>query len=146
MNKLTALIEAAKEDANLRNPDALNGYGDTILELCTLLETVIDTPVDPALPPAVGAAPSSEEVREMLARLRSPIQDGACHRDAADLIERLAARAEKYSELLYAVDRKFPNEARHETALRYIRQTEERANSGSSTDAVGVAVPPAPTF
>ena len=38
MNKLTALIEAAKEDANLRNPDALNGYGDTILELCTLLE------------------------------------------------------------------------------------------------------------
>jgi len=38
MNKLQQLIEAAKEDANLRNPDALNGHGDTILELCALLE------------------------------------------------------------------------------------------------------------
>lgn len=40
-----------------------------------------------------------------------------------------------YEELIYAVERKFPNETRHETALRYIRQTEERANSGSPTDA-----------
>jgi len=35
--------------------------------------------------------------------------------------------SELYHELLYAVARKFPGESRHETALRYIRDTEERA-------------------
>lgn len=34
--------------------------------------------------------------------------------------------SELYHELLYAVARKFPGESRHETALRYIRDTEER--------------------
>lgn len=29
-----------------------------------------------------------------------------------------------YTELLYAVEKKFPNETRHETALRYIRERE----------------------
>jgi hypothetical protein len=33
--------------------------------------------------------------------------------------------AEKYNELIYAVARKFPNETRHQTALRYIRSAEE---------------------
>lgn len=32
-----------------------------------------------------------------------------------------------YNELLYAVARKFPGETRHQTALRYIREAEERA-------------------
>jgi hypothetical protein len=32
---------------------------------------------------------------------------------------------DKYHELLYAVGNKYPNETRHETALRYIRQAEE---------------------
>lgn len=34
---------------------------------------------------------------------------------------------EKYHELLYAVARKFPDETRHETALRYIKEAEERS-------------------
>jgi len=34
-----------------------------------------------------------------------------------------------YHELLYAVARKFPFESRHETALRYIREAEERAEN-----------------
>jgi hypothetical protein len=33
---------------------------------------------------------------------------------------------EKYLELLYAVEKAHPNESRHETALRYIRQAETR--------------------
>jgi hypothetical protein len=33
-----------------------------------------------------------------------------------------------YYELLYAVERKFENESRHETALRYIREAEFNAN------------------
>jgi hypothetical protein len=32
----------------------------------------------------------------------------------------------KYYELLYAVGKKYPNESRHETALRYIKEREER--------------------
>lgn len=36
----------------------------------------------------------------------------------------------KYSQLIMAVERKFPGESRHQTALRYIRKTEERANQG----------------
>jgi hypothetical protein len=31
----------------------------------------------------------------------------------------------KYDELIYAVGRKFPNETRHQTALRYINSAEE---------------------
>ena len=33
----------------------------------------------------------------------------------------------KYRQLIYAVARVFPNETRHETALRYIREAETRA-------------------
>lgn len=33
---------------------------------------------------------------------------------------------EKYSELLYAVMRKFPDETRHQTALRYINEAETK--------------------
>jgi hypothetical protein len=31
---------------------------------------------------------------------------------------------EKYNELLFAVERAYPGESRHETALRYIREKE----------------------
>ena len=34
---------------------------------------------------------------------------------------------EKYNQLLSAVERKFPGESRHETALKYIRQVESHA-------------------
>lgn len=40
--------------------------------------------------------------------------------------------SELYHELLYAVARKFPGESRHETALRYIRDTEERVCEAGS--------------
>lgn len=52
---------------------------------------------------------------------------------AANEIEQLAAKQqhaaveEKYQELLYAVGNKYPNETRHETALRYIRGAEQHA-------------------
>jgi len=47
---------------------------------------------------------------------------------AADEIEKLEQQRDelqaKYSELLYAVESKHPNESRHETALRYIKDRE----------------------
>lgn len=48
----------------------------------------------------------------------------------AEQADRRAAEAEKkYSELIYAVEKKFPDESRHATALRYI-QERERYSSG----------------
>lgn len=38
---------------------------------------------------------------------------------------------QKYAELLYAVCRKFPGETRHETAIRYIQEAEQRATNPS---------------
>jgi len=42
------------------------------------------------------------------------------------------AYGEKYAELILAVHRKFPNEGRHETALRYIREAEKAALTGDA--------------
>lgn len=41
---------------------------------------------------------------------------------------------EKYNELLMAVARKFPNETRHETALRYIREAEKLSDNITSSN------------
>lgn len=49
--------------------------------------------------------------------------------------EQLAAtkkQADAYFELLFAVCRKFDGESRHDTALRYIREAEERATQGTA--------------
>jgi hypothetical protein len=40
---------------------------------------------------------------------------------------------EKYNELLYAVGTKYPNETRHETALRYIKEAEQHDMSADMT-------------
>jgi len=40
-------------------------------------------------------------------------------------IEELAEITDKYHELLWAVEKKFPDETRHQTALRYITQAEQ---------------------
>lgn len=40
--------------------------------------------------------------------------------------------AVKYQELIYTIGRKFPNETRHETALRYIRQAEASSHSNAT--------------
>jgi len=45
--------------------------------------------------------------------------------DVLSLQKRYGELSKKYEELLYAVAQKFPDETRHETALRYIRQREE---------------------
>jgi len=38
---------------------------------------------------------------------------------------------EQYHELIMAVESKYPNESRHETALRYIRERENKSFTGS---------------
>jgi len=49
-------------------------------------------------------------------------------------IQSLRAHLEAYNELIYAVESAFPHESRHETALRYIRQTERRYDSGHAKE------------
>jgi antitoxin component YwqK of YwqJK toxin-antitoxin module len=41
-------------------------------------------------------------------------------------------KLEEYNELIMAVGKKYPNETRHETALRYIRNAELSDSSGSA--------------
>lgn len=40
----------------------------------------------------------------------------------------------RYTELIMAVKRKFPDESRHETALRYIQEAERNCIGGPSQD------------
>lgn len=42
--------------------------------------------------------------------------------------EKLAYYKTRYEQLIGAVQRKFPGESRHETALRYIRESERSTN------------------
>ncbi len=45
----------------------------------------------------------------------------------------LRAAYDLYHELLFAVARKYPNETRHQTALRYIHESEVMRNSGPAS-------------
>lgn len=69
-----------------------------------------------------------ERLREDKERLMDRI-DG-CHQSMQEKdaeIERLKVEQARYRELLYAVSKVTPEESRHETALRYIREREEAA-------------------
>lgn len=56
----------------------------------------------------------------------------AASQGASELKALLEVKA-KYYELLYAVSIKHPNETRHETALRYIKQAEAHTNGPEQT-------------
>jgi len=49
---------------------------------------------------------------------------------------------DKYNELIYAVERKFENETRHQTALKYIREAEKVVNEPQSVKTVTPWVEP----
>ena len=51
--------------------------------------------------------------------------------------EACAGTQEKYMELLYAVTNKFPDETRHQTALRYIKNAESQTNMQAKEDSNG---------
>lgn len=48
---------------------------------------------------------------------------------------------DKYNELIYGVERKFDNESRHETALRYIRETENAKTEPQQAQTVKAITP-----
>ena len=56
--------------------------------------------------------------------------------ESAQDVQRDAERLKKYDELIYAVATKFPGESRHETALRYILQAENRRVIGEGQEAI----------
>lgn len=53
--------------------------------------------------------------------------------DRAKVLKRIKELESKYNELLYAVAQKFPNESRHETALRYINDRESLVASDEAS-------------
>lgn len=70
---------------------------------------------------------------------RSPIDAAAWLAFLTDSIVVPTDLEKKYSELLYAVARKYPGESRHQTALRYImeREQEPHGEAGSQAKAEG---------
>ena len=52
-----------------------------------------------------------------------------CHNCGEIYVASHKSCSKQYLELLYAVERKFENESRHQTALRYINEAEKRANN-----------------
>ena len=50
----------------------------------------------------------------------------------AGVMQKITDLEEKYNELIYAVVRKFPDETRHQTALRYIKEVED--NTGKNAE------------
>ena len=76
-----------------------------------------------------------DDLKDQLAKAEQlwQIAQGRC-----DGLEEKLAKAEqrvaKYNELLYAVQTKNPDETRHQTALRYIRNAENRpSNTAANT-------------
>lgn len=55
---------------------------------------------------------------------------GAISRILLEQTEEIQQLRTRYHELLYGVASRYPGETRHETALRYIREAENRPSSG----------------
>jgi len=52
--------------------------------------------------------------------------------------EKLESIQESYYELIMAVENKYPNETRHQTALRLIREAQQSHNHGIHSDRAGL--------
>ena len=96
------------------------------------------TQVEAGIQLAEAAQRRAARVQEQLAKAEQlwQVAQGRC-----DGLEEKLAKAEQrvaeYNELIYAVQTKHPDETRHQTALRYIRNAENRqsytaANGASS--------------
>ena len=89
----------------------------------------VGTPRDLSLPSAL-AAPDGPAGRddptpiESASLTAAPVPAVPSPREAT-LPDAAGERERLYEELLFAVGNKYPNETRHQTALRYIRQAEE---------------------
>lgn len=57
--------------------------------------------------------------------LKVVVQGGGAQQFIYQPFREVSELREKYNELIYAVASKFPDETRHETALRYIQQAEK---------------------
>lgn len=78
--------------------------------------------VGAALPVRMTGSFLWEELDVIALALSAAIEDTVINDSALIMQSELE---KKYHELLMAVGKKYPNESRHETALRYIREREE---------------------
>ncbi len=82
-----------------------------------------------------NASPAVESITEF-AKMRGLLLDDAKVRDWNTTPPQRQPLNDLYNELLFAVGNKYPNETRHQTALRYLKQAE--ATSAASTKAHGI--------
>lgn len=126
------------------------GTAGTDIELmaaCDACEKLLAA--DPAAPDHSATAPAEVPMPEpMLPRGKYGYRVWHVDYYSADQMQQYGAACEAagyarglklYNQLLLAVATKHPDETRHETALRYIRQAEESRNSGSQAAQKGGA-------
>jgi len=72
-----------------------------------------------------------EELWKIVSDMKQDLDYDECSPWMAELKEwknkNIDETIKKYNELIYAVGNKYPNESRHETALRYIRESEKHS-------------------
>lgn len=75
---------------------------------------------------------SEKDCYELIDFLREKIRNMAlCQRSQSADAQELIENAEKYNELIMAVEGKYEGETRHDTALRLIRQAQFEIKSGA---------------
>ena len=72
----------------------------------------------------------------------SVIGEGCTTSDVKDIDAIAKAHREDYHELIMAISSKFPNETRHQTALRYIMEREAASSVAGSSKAAEPSTPP----
>jgi hypothetical protein len=103
--------------------------GIGVEKACKVLDQMADMIPDPTQGP----------VDRIAAKLRSAVQHAASTpatpADAAYQRMDYLSLEKRYEELIFAVQRCFPGETRHQTALRYIRETEAHCSDGPAVNA-----------
>ena len=65
-----------------------------------------------------------ETLEDRIRKWITPIDSVSTEKRLNEIVRICREVEEKYYELIFAVGNKYPNESRHDTALRYIRETE----------------------
>lgn len=72
----------------------------------------------------------TDELEQIVLALAARLSDRAGTRDP-DLAHAAQLLRQQYDDLIYQVATKYPNESRHDTAKRYIREREEQGGNSA---------------
>ena len=83
-----------------------------------------------------------KDINELMQKSSEWRQKDNCCENCERLEERIKILEGKYNELIFAVHNKYPNESRHETALRYIQSYENPKDNVAKCERATLEVKP----